>query len=158
MENFVKFKRDEVIFLQGDDSKCMYLIRMGKVGIYLDFGGLNETKLAELMQDQFFGEMGMLDSAPRSTTAVSLEEGTELEVITEENYPEFFEGNSEKILLLLMQMCTRLHRTTSSYTDVCRTVRDAAEAESSGHEKSDDLLRRIQKYTAPDRSAPSVEY
>ena len=44
----LKVKKNEVIFRQGDPSDCMYRIEDGRVGIFLDYGTANQTKLAEL--------------------------------------------------------------------------------------------------------------
>ena len=50
-------------------------------------------------------------------------------------------------MLLMMQMCGRLRRTTRDYIGACRTVHDAVEAEKTGAEKSRSLQARITKYT-----------
>lgn len=142
------FKRDEIIFRQGDPSPCMYSVLKGKVGIYLDYGGGNETKLAELLQGQFLGEMGMLNSAPRSSSAVALEDDTLLEIIPQDDFAAYFEESPDRILILLLQLCVRLRQTTGNYVGVCGAVHDALEAEIYGAQKSEDLQRRIAKYTA----------
>jgi CRP-like cAMP-binding protein len=129
----------------------MYRVLRGKVGLFLDYGSSDEVKLAELLENQIFGEMGLLDHVPRSATAVVLEEETELETFTEEDASGFFEQNPESGMLLLMQMCSRLRSTTRRYVDVCHTVRDALDAESFGYQKNDELLARIAKYAAADR-------
>ena len=141
------FNNGEIIFRQGDNSDCMYSVHSGKVGIFLDYGGPSETKLSELHSNQFLGEMGMLDSAPRSATAVALENGTVLEIITEADFQRFFEANPDRVMLMMMQMCSRLRRTTRDYIGACRTVHDAVEAEKTGAEKSRSLQARITKYT-----------
>lgn len=148
MENQLKFRCSEVIFRQGDAGNCMYNIQSGKVGIFLDYGGPNETRLAELAKDQFFGEMGLLEAAPRSATAVSLEDDTQLEIISEEDFHTYFDKNPDKVLLLMLQMCARLRHTTANYVDVCQTVRDSVEAETYGYQRSDALMERISKYTS----------
>ena len=148
MESQNCFSLNEVIFRQGDAGTCMYHILQGKVGIFLDYGGPNETRLAELSNDQYFGEMGLLESAPRSATAVSLQDNTQLEMITEDGFQDYFEKNPDKVLLLLLQMCARLRHTTANYVDVCHTVREAVEAEAYGYQRSDALMERIAKYTA----------
>ena len=142
---------DEIVFRQGDESFCMYRVLRGKVGLFLDYGSSDEVKLAELLENQIFGEMGLLDHVPRSATAVVLEEETELETFTEEDASGFFEQNPESGMLLLMQMCSRLRSTTRRYVDVCHTVRDALDAETFGYQKNDELLERIAKYAAVDR-------
>ncbi len=75
----ISFRRNDVIFRQGDPADCMYAVRSGAVAVVLDCGGPDETKLTELRAGQYLGEMGLLDSAPRSATAVSLSDDTVLE-------------------------------------------------------------------------------
>lgn len=140
------FSRDEVIFRQGEDGRNMFRIRDGKVGIFLDYGGESETKLSELIPGQFFGEMGLLDDTPRSATAVSLDENTVLEIITEEDFSSVLKDNPDQILLLMQQMSSRLRRTTRDYAGVCCTTREAVETEQAGLEKSPELQERIEKY------------
>ena len=151
MKESKQYRLNEVVFRQGDESVFMYRVLHGKVGLFLDYGSSDEVKLAELLENQIFGEMGLLDHVPRSATAVVLEEETELETFTEEDASGFFEQNPESGMLLLMQMCSRLRSTTRRYVDVCHTVRDALDAETFGYQKNDELLARIAKYAAVDR-------
>ena len=68
MENTVLIlKRNEVIFHEGDKSDCMYDIRLGRVGIYANYGTKEEKLLTELTKDQFFGEMGIIEGYPDGT-------------------------------------------------------------------------------------------
>lgn len=151
MKESKQYRLNEIVFRQGDESFCMYRVLRGKVGLFLDYGSSDEVKLAELLENQIFGEMGLLDHVPRSATAVVLEEETELETFTEEDASGFFEQNPESGMLLMMQMCSRLRSTTRRYVDVCHTVRDALDAETFGYQKNDELLERIAKYAAVDR-------
>lgn len=139
------YGRDRVIFREGDPGDCMYEVLQGRVGIYRDYRGENEQKLAELFPDQLFGEMGLLDYAPRSATAVALEDETILRVIPEDEFYSYFEEKPAEIFLLMQQMCHRLRRTTQDYLDACRTVSETAEAEKLGAKKSETLLEKIAK-------------
>ena len=112
MKESKQYRLNEIVFRQGDESAFMYRVLHGKVGLFLDYGSSDEVKLAELLENQIFGEMGLLDHVPRSATAVVLEEETELETFTEEDASGFFEQNPESGMLLLMQMCSRLRSTT----------------------------------------------
>ena len=143
-----KFHHNQVIFRQGDPADCMYAVRSGSIGVFLDYGGEHETKLTELHEGQYFGEMGLLDSAPRSATVVSLADGTAVEVIGEEDFQPFFEENPELVLALLQQMCSRLRRVTRDYGEACRTVHDVVEVEKTGAERSAALNHRIAKTLA----------
>ena len=151
------FKQNDVIFRQGDAADCMYAVRSGAVGVYLDFGGPGELKLTELQAGQYLGEMGLLDSAPRSATAVALSDDTALDVIAESDFRAVFDENPEQFLNMLQQMSSRLRRVTRDYAEACRTVADVVEAEKAGEEKSDALKHRIAKTLAGYQSAASAE-
>lgn len=140
--------KGELIFRQGDPGDCMFEIRSGKVGIFLDYGGNSEVKLTELHAGQLLGEMGLLDQAPRSAAAVSLADDTELLRITEESFHRFFEEDPDKMLLLLQQMSARLRRISRDYADASRTVSEVLEAEKAGREKDQALKNRIAKTLA----------
>ena len=61
-----KYKAGDVIFRQGDPAEELYVIKSGKVEIHL--GNRLIDTLPEL---SIFGEMALIDSAPRSATAVA---------------------------------------------------------------------------------------
>lgn len=62
------FNPDEVIFSQSVQGAGMYIIIKGKVNIINESSG---QVLAELGDGEFFGELALLDEAPRSATAIS---------------------------------------------------------------------------------------
>ena len=151
------FRQNDVIFRQGDAADCMYAVRTGSVGIFLDFGGPGELKLTELHAGQYLGEMGLLDSAPRSATAVALSDDTTLDVITEQGFQAAFDENPDQFINMLQQMSSRLRRVTRDYAEACRTVADVVEAEKAGEEKSDALKHRIAKTLAGYQNAAPAE-
>jgi CRP/FNR family transcriptional regulator, cyclic AMP receptor protein len=65
------FAAGEVIFRQGDPASEMYVVESGEVEIRLD-GRLIDT----LGSKTIFGEMALVDSAPRSATAKALTDVT----------------------------------------------------------------------------------
>jgi CRP-like cAMP-binding protein len=101
--------------------------------------------------------MGLLDSAPRSATAVSLSDDTVLERIAESDFQAFFDENPELLLSMLQQMSSRLRRITRDYAGACRTVADVVEAEKAGQDFSDALRHRIAKTLAGYESAASSD-
>lgn len=142
------FKKDEIICLSGDPGDCMFCIQNGKAGVFNDYGKPEEKRLAILSHGALFGEMSLLDHEPRSATVVSLMDNTKLEVISEENFKEFFENSPEMLQGLARQMANRLRQTTRDYAEACRTVYDAVEVEKNSGKKSDSLMERIKKLCA----------
>ena len=65
--------RGSHIFRHGDAGDRLYLITEGKVRISRTVAGMGEEALAVLDTGQTFGEMALLDEAPRSADAIAHE-------------------------------------------------------------------------------------
>ncbi|HET7726015.1 MAG TPA: Crp/Fnr family transcriptional regulator [Candidatus Limnocylindrales bacterium] len=68
-----RFRRGEVVFHQGDPGDALYVVAEGRVKITLPSDTGDEAILATLRPGDFFGELSLLDGAPRSATAVALD-------------------------------------------------------------------------------------
>ena len=114
-----EFKQGEIIFRQGDPGDSMYDIFSGRVGVYAAYGTANEKLLTELKANEFFGEMGLLEKAPRSATVVALED-TAVYVIGEDDFNDYFIKQPEKALQIMRQLSQRLRRRTEDYLEACQ--------------------------------------
>ena len=123
------FKNGGIIFREGDAGDCLYEVIIGKVGVYADYGTEKQQLLAEYYQDQYFGEMGLLEHAPRSATAVALMSDTVLGVVTEDNFADFFRENPYRVLAIMQQMSHNLRKRTNEYMDVCRSIKELEDKE-----------------------------
>ena len=137
-----EFKNGDVIFRQGDPGDCMYDIFSGRVGIYTAYGTPDEKLIAELKAGEFFGEMGLLDKAPRSATVVALED-TLAYVISESDFNDFFMKQPEKALLIMRQLSQRLRKRTEDYIEACRAVHEVIENEKQGKPRSKKLIDQL---------------
>ncbi|MGN1231664.1 MAG: Crp/Fnr family transcriptional regulator [Anaerotignum sp.] len=148
MEKTIKtFKKDEVIFREGDFEMCMYDLVQGKVGIYADYEKPSQKLLTELKAEECacFGEMGLVDMMPRSATAVALED-VQVEVITGEILSEYFQENPAAVMLIMQSMSQRIRALTKDYMDACRAVTEAVEAEKTGKAKSSWFKEKVSKF------------
>ena len=68
-----RFRRNEVIFHQGDIGDSVQVVVEGAVKIVLPSAEGDEAIIASLKPGEFFGELALLDGAPRSTTATAVE-------------------------------------------------------------------------------------
>ncbi len=66
------YKKDELLFRQGDESREVYIILKGKVRIYKISPSGNETSIDIFGEHDVLGEFAALDSEPRSTAAKAI--------------------------------------------------------------------------------------
>jgi CRP-like cAMP-binding protein len=103
-----RFAADQKIFTQDDHGACMYVVRSGKVGISAG-GAVLET----VGPNGTFGEMALIDRAPRSATAVA-REPTEVAVIDEKAFLYLVQKNPAFALDLMRRLAKRLRRMNES--------------------------------------------
>ena len=75
--------KGEIIFREGSPGNKMYVILAGEVAITRSLGLEGEEELARLGHGQIFGEMGLIDAAPRSARATVIANNTILLVISD---------------------------------------------------------------------------
>ena len=68
-----RFRRNEVIFHQGDPGDALHVVATGAVKIVLPSPEGEEAIIATLRPGDFFGELALLDGAPHSATATAVE-------------------------------------------------------------------------------------
>lgn len=79
VKKLAHYAKSETVFREGSFGFCMYFIYSGKVKLYTEAPGRQVT-LAVMGPGEFFGEMALIDSSPRTATAVA-EEETKLVVV-----------------------------------------------------------------------------
>jgi CRP/FNR family cyclic AMP-dependent transcriptional regulator len=99
-------KAGEVIFKEGDAADQLFVIKSGEVTIQSG----NRT-LAELSTNHIFGEMALIDDAPRSATAVARTD-VELVPISEKQFL-FLVSQTPFFALKVMRVLARRLRATN---------------------------------------------
>lgn len=117
-----EFERGQIVFKQGDLDICMYDIQRGRIGVYSAYGTPEEKLIAELVEGETVGEMGMIERAPRSATAVVLDDGTILGEIREDDLKDFFLKQPEKLLLIMRDLSSHLRETDAKLAGVCKRI------------------------------------
>jgi CRP-like cAMP-binding protein len=68
-----RYRRNEVIMHQGDPGDSLHVVAVGAVKIVLPSAEGEEAIIATLRPGDFFGELALLDGAPRSATVTAVE-------------------------------------------------------------------------------------
>lgn len=101
-----KYAPGDYIFKEGDVGEVMFIINKGKVNITkkTDEG---EKVLVTLAAGDFFGEMAIIDKAPRSASAIAAED-TVCIVLDEELFEQQMQRNAKIVKKILKNMSARL--------------------------------------------------
>jgi CRP-like cAMP-binding protein len=116
----VRFSGGDRIFSQGDRSDGAFLVVAGTVEIRADQDGESYT-LAEIGPGSLFGEMGLLDDAPRSATAVAITDTT-CAVYDPHELKRLIRHDPDELLRLIRTLVQRLRDMDRSYIDALRST------------------------------------
>lgn len=106
-----RFRRNEVIFHQGDVGDSLQIVSSGRVKIVLPSAEGEEAIIATLRPGDFFGELALLDGAPRSATAAAVE-ATETQALPRDAFQRALREVPELAQALLAGLTGELRRLT----------------------------------------------
>ncbi|MBN1383417.1 MAG: cyclic nucleotide-binding domain-containing protein [Elusimicrobia bacterium] len=108
------FKKDDIIFKQGDLGDSLYLVKDGLIRIFIADKEMEET-IALMKQGDIFGEVALYDTHQRSAHAMALTTSTVL-VLTLQKFEELKTKNPQltsKILQLMLKILSKRLRLTT---------------------------------------------
>lgn len=106
-----RFRRNEVIFHQGDPGDSLHVVAAGAVKIVLPSPEGDEAIIATLQPGDFFGELALLDGAPHSATATAVEPVETLN-LAREQFQQLLDDDRGLRRALLSGMAAELRRLT----------------------------------------------
>ena len=102
-----KIPKNQMIFCEHEPGNSFYLIQDGRVQITKVLGNI-EKAIDILHPGELFGEMAILEEAPRSASAIALDEVTLLE-FNRANFEILMQGNPQIALTLLKTFVRRIY-------------------------------------------------
>ena len=101
------FKKGAAIITEGTLSDCAYIIESGSVKVSKTLSNGEERVIGILEVNEIFGEMGLIDSLPRSANVVALEDCT-VSVMTQEVFHSLSQHNPTALMPVLKVLAKRL--------------------------------------------------
>jgi CRP/FNR family transcriptional regulator, cyclic AMP receptor protein len=102
----VTYKPKQILFTEYEPGMDFYIIHSGRVRVTKIFGEKEKT-LDVFGAGDIFGEMAILEEAPRSATAIA-EEETKVLRFNKENFEQLLQSNPEMALKLLKILSKRI--------------------------------------------------
>lgn len=133
-------KVGQTLFEAGEPGESMFIVRSGSVELYIKDTAGQKIVLTVAEEGQLFGELSMLDSGPRTATAVALTEA-ELLVLDREDLLLLFQKRPDAALHMLAAMSGMTRRADELLrTRVSRNVNEEVPEPSSMLQKIADVI------------------
>jgi CRP/FNR family cyclic AMP-dependent transcriptional regulator len=120
------YPKNSTVVAAGDPADALYVVISGRLKVMMSDKEGREVILAILSQGDFFGEMGLIDQAPRSATVVTIEP-CELLTITQADFTKCLQKNFELTMNVILGLVKRLREADKkigslALMDVCGRV------------------------------------
>ena len=117
-----KLDKDTTVFHAGDPADAVFVVASGRVKVVITSSDGKEFILTVLGAGQVFGEMALLESAPRSASVVTLS-AVEVLVISRADFQRLLDSNARISQRLMAILSRRLRRANAkmeslAYMDV----------------------------------------
>ena len=126
------YPKNSIIINEGDETNSMYAIEKGKVKVFLCNEDGKEVILKMLGVGDYFGELAILDAAPRSASIMTMEP-CKFSIISKSEFDQSLDAHPEIARTLVVELTRTVRRLTENirnlalmdvYGRVARTLLD----------------------------------
>ncbi|MFQ6021991.1 MAG: Crp/Fnr family transcriptional regulator [Acidiferrobacterales bacterium] len=144
------YAKNSVIINEGDHTNALYVILTGKVKIFLTDENQKEVIIDIQRPGDYFGELALLDEAPRSASVRTTENSTFL-IISKSQFKNCLVKHPEIAINLIKELSQRLRATTENvkslalmdvYGRIARTLLQFASEEDGSYVISEKLTHQ----------------
>ena len=126
----VKLNGGETLFHTGDPGESLFVVRSGSIELYIKDTAGQKIVLTIAEEGNLFGELSLLDSGPRTATAIALTD-SELLVLDRDDLLLLFQKRPDAALNMLAAMSTMTRKADELLrTRVSRNVNEEMEEHS----------------------------
>ncbi len=112
--------KNTIIISEGDQSASLYVIIVGKVKVFLQDGDGKEVVLNYQGPGEYFGELALLDNAPRSASVMAVQKSTFL-VVSKQEFKQMLSSHPDVAFALIKGLVVRLRLLTENVKDLALT-------------------------------------
>ncbi|MBA2733868.1 MAG: DUF1003 domain-containing protein [Acidobacteria bacterium] len=126
--DYEKLEAGHVLFQTGEPGDSLYIVRNGEIELYIKDTAGQKIVLNIVRRGEMFGELSLLDSGPRSATAIALME-TELLILDRDDLLLLFQKKPDAALHMLAAMSGMTRKADQLLrTRVSRNVNEEVQA------------------------------
>lgn len=121
------YKKSEVIFEEKSSGDEMFVVSSGRVRLLSEATG-EKVLLGTIYPGEFFGEMALIDTGPRSATAIAEDEGTTLVVLDQTKFLYLVSQQPPFALTVMHTLCQRIRERWELYSRLTGKPLDQSQA------------------------------
>ncbi len=144
-----EYSTGDYIVKQGETGLGLFFITSGKVKVEIESNG-SKTVVAQLKDEDFFGELAIIDNKPRSANVVSLED-TRCLLLTRDSFSKLMNRYPEIAIQMAKSLAQRVRETTERMTH-----HGSPEAGASTNKSASETPAQPADSKAPDASSPAT--
>jgi len=111
------YKKNNIIMTEGDETNSLFMVKSGRVKIFVSDEEGKELTLNMMKTGDYFGELSLMDGLPRSTSAITVEP-SELLVIQKADFEKVLESNPEIALNIIKGLSQLVRQLTIKARDI----------------------------------------
>jgi len=105
----VSFKKNSLIITQGESTRSLFIITSGRLKVFANNEEGDQTIFTFMGAGDFFGELSLLDDAPRSASVLAVEDCKGFS-LTHDNFCIFLSNHSEVCQPLFKALTARIRQ------------------------------------------------
>ena len=137
-------KSNTVLFCEGEPSTHLYIVKRGKIRIVKEINK-SLVPVSLIREEEFVGELSLFDDAPRSASAIAVED-TQVVLVMKNDIRKMLKTCPEWVANILNTLCERLKASASVLAQHHITDDIDEDAEEVSAEQLSKYLKMIQDY------------
>lgn len=120
------YKKGDIIYRQRDEANEIFFIKYGTIHLYLDYKTENAKLIGIASEGKVFGELGVIESKPRTMTAVAADD-TIVTIVDKQSFPSYIKQNQNKMILVMESLSSRIRSQSQKLVKACKVVASYSE-------------------------------
>lgn len=111
-----QFTKNTLLFMEGDNSDQLFIVESGTVKIFASDEEGNQVTLNYLSQGDYFGELALLDSGPRSASAQTIN-NTVVLCLSQQAFTDLLSDNPALSQAVIRKLAGQVRELTATVKD-----------------------------------------
>lgn len=112
-----QYPKNSILVYEGEEPDALYIIVSGKAKVYVSDEDGKELVLDSLGPGEFFGELALIDGAPRSATVMTTDKATLLK-INQKDFSSYLQNTPGVALNVLKELARRVRGVNEHIRDL----------------------------------------